>query len=85
MRQFMSGLIVAGYLIAALFFLRFWRQTSDRLFLMFALAFTGLATQRALLALWQESETMAWVHALRFLAFLLIIAAVIDRNRPTRH
>ena len=31
-----SGAIVMGYAVAGLFFLRFWRETRDRLFLIFA-------------------------------------------------
>ena len=34
-----SGAIMMGYLVAGLFFLRFWQETRDRLFLIFAVAF----------------------------------------------
>ena len=33
---FTSGVLTAGYWIAALFFLRFWQRSKDRLFAMFA-------------------------------------------------
>ena len=80
MTLFISGVLVAGYAIAGLFFLRFWRQTRDRLFLWFAAAFWLLAAQRgALAALGLEATWLYWV---RLLAFLLILAAVIDKNRP---
>jgi len=49
--QFLSGAIVAGHLVAALLFARFWRDTRDRLFAAFALAFGVLALQRLALAL----------------------------------
>ena len=82
MTQFISGMIVAGYLIAGLFFTRFWHETRDRLFLMFAIAFGALAAQRALLAFWPTGQTGAFLYTLRAFAFLLIIAAIIDKNRP---
>ena len=43
MNQLVSGAMVMAYLAAGLFFLRFWRQTHDRLFAMFAAAFWILA------------------------------------------
>jgi hypothetical protein len=83
MADFLSGVIFAGSLTAALFFLRFWRQTGDRLFAIFALAFTLFAVSRLGLALLDESnEARTWVYLLRLATFLLIIVAVVDKNRP---
>ena len=79
MVQLISGILVAGYLVAALFFLRFRRETGDRLFLVFSVAFAILAVQRAALALTTRSETL--IYGLRLLAFVLILAAIIDKNR----
>jgi uncharacterized membrane protein len=77
--QLISGVLVAGYLVAALFFLRFRRETGDRLFLVFSVAFAILAVQRMALALTTRNETL--IYGLRLLAFLLILAAIIDKNR----
>ncbi len=79
MVQLISGILVAGYLVAALFFLRFRRETGDRLFLVFSIAFAILAVQRLALALTTRSETL--IYGLRLLAFVLILAAIIDKNR----
>ena len=80
-----SGLLVMGYFIAGLFFLRFWRDTRDRLFAIFAGAFWLLGTQRALLALTDPSQTdPVWLYGVRLLAFVLILAAIIDKNRGSR-
>ena len=79
MVQLISGVLVAGYLVAALFFLRFRRETGDRLFLVFSIAFAILAVQRMALALTTRSETL--IYGLRLLAFVLILAAIIDKNR----
>ena len=82
MNQLLSGVIVTGYLVAGLFFLRFWKQSRDRLFAMFALAFWLLAAQRLALALTtQIFEDVIWLYVIRLLAFLLILAAIIDKNR----
>ena len=43
-------MLAAGFLVAAAFFLRFWRQTRDPFFIAFALGFAVLAVQRVLLA-----------------------------------
>ncbi len=79
MVHLISGVLVAGYLVAALFFLRFRRETGDRLFLVFSVAFALLAVQRLALALTTRDETL--IYGLRLLAFLLILAAIIDKNR----
>lgn len=80
-----SGLLVMGYFVAGLFFLRFWRDTGDRLFGIFAGAFWLLGIQRALLSLvdyfWADP---VWLYAMRLLAFVLILWAIIDKNRGTR-
>lgn len=82
MVQLISGALVAGYLVAALFFLRFHRETGDRLFLAFAVAFTILAGQRVALALIPiEDRSDVIIYGLRLLAFVLILAAVLDKNR----
>jgi hypothetical protein len=82
MRTFVAGLLVMGYAVAALFFERLRRETGDRLFAFFAAAFALLALQRALLAaasLLPVDEI--WYYTIRLAAFILIIAAIIDKNR----
>ena len=83
---FLSGLLVMGYAVAAVFFGRFWRDTRDRLFLYFSAGFALLAVQRAALALAviRDLPTTAY-HVLRLMAFLLILAAIVHKNRqPNR-
>ena len=72
--------------IAGLFFLRFWRETRDRLFAIFAVAFWLLGITRIALATTQNSsaETHSNIYILRLIAFLLILAAIADKNRPWR-
>ena len=83
MNAFISGLLVAGYAVAGLFFLRFWRRSRDRLFAWFAAAFWLLGAQRGARAtLERGAPGGTWLYVVRLLAFLLILAAVIDKNRP---
>jgi len=76
----MSGVLVMGYAVAALFFLRFWRQSGDRLFAFFALTFALLAVQRALLPFVANVELL---YAVRLAAFLLIGVAIVEKNRSS--
>lgn len=83
--QLVSGAILMGYLLAGLFFLRFWRDTRDRLFLIFAVAFVLLGAQRVALVLTREMlETQTGLYLIRLFAFLLILGAIVDKNRGSR-
>jgi len=81
MIEFFSGAVTMGYLVASGFFLRFWRKTADRLFLAFAVAFGLLAANQAL-ALWlgAADERLGYTYLLRVLGFVLILAAIVDKN-----
>lgn len=81
MRDFLQGGSVVASLGIALFFLRYWLRTRDRFFLFFLLAFSVFAVNRTLLAaLDEDSEARTWVYLVRAAAFLLIAAAVVDKN-----
>jgi amino acid transporter len=83
LKVLVSGAMVMGYLTAGLYFLRFWRDTRDRLFAIFAAAFGLLAVQRAALTLAVHGgeQGSAWIYGIRLLAFLLILFAIVDKNR----
>jgi drug/metabolite transporter superfamily protein YnfA len=71
-------------LVIAMFFFRYWRQTRDRLFLIFAAGFFTFAVSRLILAFLDEGdEGRVYVYTLRLLAFALILAAIIDKNRSS--
>jgi hypothetical protein len=80
MRLFISGLLTMGYAVAALFFMRFWRRSGERLFVFFALAFALLALQRMGLAFLTTLDA-SWLYGLRLLAFVLLLTGIIDKNR----
>lgn len=80
-----SGAIIMGYAVAALFFLKFWRRTEDRLFLVFAAAFVLLgATPLLVVILEVPREEQSPFFLLRLAAFALIIFAIVARSRTSR-
>jgi hypothetical protein len=80
--HFVSGAIVMAYVVAALHFLRFWRETRDRLFAFFAWAFVALAVQRLMLELFtDDSIAELALYGVRALAFLSLAAGILDKNR----
>jgi hypothetical protein len=82
---FLGGMLAMGYLIAAVFFIRYWRRTRERLFASFATALFILALQRALLAAnFAIIEDDTWYYGLRLLAFVIILWAIVDKNRADR-
>lgn len=81
----LSGAVIVGDLIAALFFLRFWRRMRDPLFLSFAWAFFLLGVGQTALALADVPlEERSWLYLFRLAAFVLILVAIFRKNRPRR-
>jgi len=81
MIDFLSGAVTLGYLVAAAFFFSFWRKTADRLFLAFAIAFALFALNQGLaFALTVVSEPWSLIYALRVIGFVVILAAIVDKN-----
>jgi hypothetical protein len=79
---FLLGIIVAASLTAALFFLKFWRHTRDPLFLAFALAFGIEGINRlGFLFVERPNEGSPAIYTVRLLAFLIILAAILHKNR----
>ena len=82
MRPFLLGMIAMGLAVAGLFFLRFWRETRDRFFALFALALFVLALNRVGLVFMVERQMKGdYLYWVRFFAFVIIIIAIIDKNR----
>ena len=79
---FLLGILTMGSLTCGLFLLRFYSQTGDRLFLIFAVAFGVLAAHWAVLVLLPlEGENRPLAYILRLVAFGFILLAIIDKNR----
>jgi membrane-associated PAP2 superfamily phosphatase len=80
--SFLSGAASMGFLVAAMFFLRFWRSTRERLFLFFSAAFLVLVLERVLREVLDlHSDWVPFAYSFRLGAFLLLILGIIDRNR----
>ena len=82
MFDFVSGLITMGFIVSGIFFLRYWTRTRDALFAAFAVAFWLLAANQALLVIARDTlEERSWLYLLRLGAFVLILVAVVAKNR----
>lgn len=80
--DFLSGAVAVGFVIAGLFFLRFWSRVRDPFFIWFALAFWLLGLGQSILALaGVPLEERSSVYLIRLAAFLLIIFAIFRKNR----
>jgi len=78
---FVAGVIATGYLVAGVYFLKFWTRTRDALFLAFSVAFTLLALNQFLLAASNiPREEQSWIFILRLIAFVLIALAIVYKN-----
>jgi hypothetical protein len=79
---FLQGACAMASWAVGLFFLRFWRESRDRLFAYFAAAFWLLGASWVLLGLVGPTEdNRPYIYGLRLVAFLLVIAAIIEKNR----
>ena len=79
----LSGGASVAWLIAGLFFLRFWRQTRDSFFLYFTAAFWLEATSRVVAAfLLSTSEDEPILYVVRLISYGLVIVAIWQKNRP---
>jgi hypothetical protein len=84
--DFLAGAVTFGFVLASLYFLRFWRRTGDSLFLTFGAAFFLLGLGQALLTLANVPvEERSWLYLIRLAAFALILLAILRKNRGQGH
>jgi hypothetical protein len=84
MNDLILGALVLGSSAIGLFFLRFWRETRDRLFLFFALAFWLLGANWLALGFVNRDEPQSALYAVRLVAFALILIGIWDKNRAAK-
>ncbi|MBI5277059.1 MAG: hypothetical protein HY854_11415 [Burkholderiales bacterium] len=83
MEQMLMGGIAVGWLVAGLFFFRFWHHTRDRFFLYFALSFWIESANRIGLGLLVDSsENDPVFYGIRLVSYGLILLAIWQKNRP---
>ena len=75
------GGVIAASLVASLFFLRFWRDTRDRLFLAFTVFFLAEAAIRVV-QLFSEhpNDRSPGIYCIRLFALLAILIAILRKN-----
>lgn len=79
------GASIMSDLCIALFFFKFWIEKRDRLFLFFALAFSLLAASSFIVVIIGRTADYApLAYLIRVLAYLLIIFAIVNKNRPEK-
>jgi hypothetical protein len=79
---FLLGVIVTASLVAAAFFLKFWKQTRDPLFLGFGAAFMIEGLNRlGFLFVEVPEDGSNLLYAIRLLSYLLILSAIAYKNR----
>lgn len=79
--SFLQGALTAMFLTAALWFLRFWRDTHDVFFLAFSASFLTEGVSRvALLFVDNPHAPSAWIYAVRLCGSLLILWAIVNKN-----
>jgi hypothetical protein len=80
--SFLNGAIAMGFALAGVYFLRFWRDTRDRLFVYFAAAFGVLMLERiGMLYVGPDEAARATVYIARLAGFSLIILGIVEKNR----
>jgi hypothetical protein len=79
-KSLMAGATMLAAWTIAFFFWRFWQKTRDRLFVFFALAFLLLGIERLGFGL-APGRAESYFYLFRLCAFLLILYAIIDKNK----
>ncbi len=84
MYEIVSGAIMMACLVAGFFFFRFWKKTTDVLFLMFAAAFWLLSLERLVLGyIGTKNEPNPEIYMIRLSAFILILLAIVQKNHES--
>lgn len=79
--SFLLGVVATTSAIAGTFFLKFWKQTRDTLFLAFGVAFWIEALNRCgILFVEKPNEGSPLIYIVRLFAFLLILGAIVKKN-----
>jgi peptidoglycan/LPS O-acetylase OafA/YrhL len=80
MIDFLSGIVTAGYLTAALFFLRFWWRTKDNLFAAFAISFLLFAAGQTASLFFGPHDDTTLIYLIRLAGFVLLLVAIAGKN-----
>jgi len=78
---FLMGFVAMGFLVAGVFFVKFWRETRDTLFLAFAVFFLAQAGRSTLLLEAEQPNVgQPWTYFLHIFTLVLILGAILKKN-----
>jgi Family of unknown function (DUF5985) len=81
MIDFLSGALSLAYLLAAIYFYRFWRRTGDRLFRHFAVAFCLFTLNQIVISTPViRIATGGYEYLFRVMGFIWILVAIAEKN-----
>jgi Family of unknown function (DUF5985) len=81
MSNFLFGMNTMGFLVATVFFLRFWQKTRDTLFIAFSAAFLLFAINQFFLALQNNPDAPhSWPFYFNLAGFGLLLFAILRKN-----
>ncbi|WP_413290573.1 DUF5985 family protein [Bdellovibrio sp. HCB337] len=87
---FLAGVSMAAFLASGLFFLKLWKASQDKFFKYFAVACWFLSLERVVVLFVQtplspepkdQTELSFWIYLLRLCAFIMILVAIVEKNR----
>jgi len=84
LKPVLAGAIIMGCWSIALFFFRFLKQTGDRLFGCFSIAFVLFGVEKLFVLLGPETNPRPYVYLLRLAGFVLIVIGIVNKNRPAK-
>ena len=80
--SFLNGVAAMACLAVATFFVRFWRESGDRVFACLAAAFSIFAINYGLLGLLPYADDRrAYAFALRLIGFVAILVSIVAKGR----
>ena len=94
LNSFLSGIYMITFLAAGLFFLKYYKASGDRFFALFAGACTVLSMERVVLLYLADpmaaqpleiGPAQSWVFMFRLVAFMIILFAIVDKNKRQHH
>jgi Family of unknown function (DUF5985) len=93
MRTYIWGVLTMACVVVAIFFFHYWRSSRERLFAYFSVAFATMAVDWLVHALVVPADPVRAeaylmhqpeIYLVRLAAFVVILIAIIDKNRQGR-
>jgi hypothetical protein len=83
MNLFLLGTLTAISAAIAAFFVKFFRESKDRFYIFFSGAFAVLGLDWCAHAVLDpRHQNVSYLFLFRLVAFVLIVAGIVDKNRP---